>query len=156
MVGIALMHVGEAHAMHGEAPSCEKALGAALAQFDRSSDADPAAEFFTPDDHGRLAGSSYLFLGRPERAVGTLAPLRRDGKKASAIVLGNLSIAHIRTRQLDAALSCLHEAINVVEATRGGGGMNLVFTAGRELARWRDEPAVRQVNDRLLALMTAA
>lgn len=142
--------------MLGEAECSERALGAALAEFDRSSGSDPAAGFFTPDDHGRMAGSSYLFLGRPECAARTLGALRREGKKASAIVLGNLSLAHIRTRELDAAVASLHTAITVVESARGGGGMNLVFTAGRELAPWRGLPAVREINDRLLALMAAA
>lgn len=34
--------------------------------------------------------------------------------------------------------------------------MNLVFTAGRELSRWQTEPAVREINDRLLGLMSGA
>lgn len=154
--GIALMHVGEARAMLKEEAACERALGDALSEFDRSGAADPAAGFFTPDDHGRMAGSSYLFLGRPKRAAETLGALRREGKKASAIVLGNLSLAYVRMRQVDAAVASLHQAISVVESTRGGGGMNLVFAAGRELGPWRDELAVREIHDRLLGLMAAA
>jgi hypothetical protein len=34
--------------------------------------------------------------------------------------------------------------------------MNIVFDAGRELRRWRDLPAVKDLHDRLLTLMTAA
>jgi hypothetical protein len=45
------------------------------------------------------------------------------------------------------------EAIDLIEDTRGGGGMSVVFSAGRELYPWRAEPAVQEVNDRLLALM---
>jgi hypothetical protein len=47
----------------------------------------------------------------------------------------------------------LMEAIDLIEDTRGGGGMSVVFSAGRELYPWRAEPAVQEVNDRLLALM---
>jgi hypothetical protein len=50
----------------------------------------------------------------------------------------------------------LHEAIDVVERNRGGGGLNVVFTAARELRHWRNERVVQEVNDRLLGLMTAA
>lgn len=34
--------------------------------------------------------------------------------------------------------------------------MNLVFRAARELRRWRDEPAVQEAHDQLMALMEAA
>ena len=40
--------------------------------------------------------------------------------------------------------------------TRGGGGMNIVFRAARELRPWRGENAVQEAQDRLLALMEAA
>ncbi|RAY10666.1 transcriptional regulator [Actinomadura craniellae] len=63
LVGIALMHVGEAHAMLRETRSCEKALGTAQVQFGRSEGTDPASGFFTPADHDRITGSCHLFLG---------------------------------------------------------------------------------------------
>ncbi|AHH98720.1 hypothetical protein KALB_5358 [Kutzneria albida DSM 43870] len=44
----------------------------------------------------------------------------------------------------------------MVEETRGGGGLNIVFDAGKELRRWRSEQLVSEVYDRLLSLMTAA
>jgi hypothetical protein len=77
----------------------------------------------------------------------------RDRLKVSAIVLGNLTLAYLRQRKLAEATATLHAAIDEVERTRGGGGLNLVFAAGRELRPWRQEPAVQDVHDRLLALM---
>jgi hypothetical protein len=71
-------------------------------------------------------------------------------------VLGNLALAGIRQRNVDSAVVRLHEAIDVVEVSRGGGGLNIVFTAARELRPWRNERVVQEVNDRLLGLMTAA
>ena len=56
----------------------------------------------------------------------------------------------------NACSSLARPSIDVVEQTRGGGGLNVVFTAARELRPWRNERAVQDVNDRLLALMTAA
>ncbi|SEG52450.1 DNA-binding transcriptional regulator, XRE-family HTH domain [Thermomonospora echinospora] len=156
LAGIALMHVGEAHAMLGEHGRCHAALEAAQSHFVRADDADPAGEFFTPTDHARLTGSCHLYLGSPASAVSTLAALPQDGSKSDAIVLGNLSLAHIRLRNLDEAVASLHQAITVVEGTRGGGGLNLVFTAGRELHPWRRERPVQEITDRLLALMSAA
>ncbi|RSM56542.1 hypothetical protein DMB66_34070 [Actinoplanes sp. ATCC 53533] len=64
-------------------------------------------------------------------------------------MLGDLALASIQRRDIDAAVGRLHQAIDVVEQTRGGG-------AARELRPWRDEPAVQDMNDRLLALMAGA
>ncbi len=71
-------------------------------------------------------------------------------------MLGNLALACIRQQKLDEAAAALHSAIDVVEMTWGGGGLNIVFGAGRELRPWRQVAAVQDVYDRLLALMTAA
>lgn len=38
----------------------------------------------------------------------------------------------------------------------GGGGINIVFSAGQVLRPWRREAAVQDMYDRLLALMAAA
>jgi hypothetical protein len=70
--------------------------------------------------------------------------------------LGNLSLACIRQHNVDQAVSQLHQAIGVLEQTRGGGGLNIAFTAARELQPWRNDTGVAEVSDRLLALMTAA
>ncbi len=76
-----------------------------------------------------------------------------DRQKVSALVLGNLALAYIQQRKLDEATATLHEAIDVVERTRGGGGVNIIYAAGHELRPWRQEPQVHAVHDRLLALM---
>jgi hypothetical protein len=44
-------------------------------------------------------------------------------------VLGNLALARIRQQKLDEAAATLHSAIDVVEMTWGGGGLNIVFGA---------------------------
>ena len=49
----------------------------------------------------------------------------------------------------------MHRAIDAVDLTRGAGGLNLVFAAGRELRAWRNESWVQDIQDRLLALMAA-
>lgn len=98
-------------------------------------------------------------LGRPDKAEAILDESRQllpGQRKASAIVLGNLAIASIRQRHIDIGAARLHEAIDVVERTRSGGGLNVVFAAARELRPLRNEPVVQDVTDRLLTLMTAA
>ena len=158
LAGLALLHVGEAFAMLGERRDCELALGGAESEFTRIQAADPARSLFCPDQVSRLKGSCYLFLRYPEKAGPILEAAARslhDRQKSRAIVLGNLALAHIRQQNLEEAAAVLEQAIDVVEITRGGGVLNVLFTAGRELRPWQDHPIVRAVHDRLLGLVAA-
>ena len=158
LTGLAMLHAAEAHAMLGGRRDCEQALGAAGAQFGRIQADDPAIDLFSPTQPGRLAGSCYLFLHDAKTAVAILEQAARelqDQSKAQAVVLGNLAIAHIRQGSRDAAVARLHQAIDVTERNRGGGGLNVIFGAGRELRRWRRSAEVQDVYDRIMALMAA-
>jgi transcriptional regulator with XRE-family HTH domain len=159
VAGLAVLHAAEAHAMLGDRHSCEQALATAERQFGRISQDDPAIELFSPAQPGRLAGSCYLFLGDACRAASILEATARqlqDRSKAEAIVLGNLALAFIGQSRADEAAAALHKAIDVIEVSWGGGGLNIVFTAARQLRRWQQLSAVRDVSDRLLALMAAS
>jgi tetratricopeptide (TPR) repeat protein len=156
LTGLALLHVGDAHAMLGEANDCERALAEAQQQFDSTDGVDAAADLVSSTQFGRLAGSCYLSLGEHRRAqefLETTAAELQDRRKSRAIVLGNLTLAYIRQSEIDAAVATLTEAIAELEETRGGGGLNLVFRAARELRSWRQEQIVADVHDRLFALM---
>ncbi|MEO3849555.1 helix-turn-helix transcriptional regulator [Streptomyces sp. B8F3] len=158
LTGLALLHVAEAHAMTDRPTECETALEAAESQFYKVGDDDVAAPYYTINEYNRLAGSCYLFLGLPERAEPILrsaATALRAKKKSQAITLGNLTLALIRQRKLDEATATMHRTIDAVELTRGGGGLNVAFSAGRELRPWRHESWAQEINDRLLALMAA-
>ncbi|WP_314410098.1 helix-turn-helix transcriptional regulator [Streptomyces kroppenstedtii] len=158
LTGLSLLHVAEGYAMTGATTECEAALKKAEDQFDRVHPDDVAAPFYTVNEYNRLAGSCYLFLGLPERAEPILRMTTRalaGKKKSQAIALGNLTLALIQQRKLDEAANAMHRTIDAVELTRGGGGLNLAFSAGRELRQWRQEPWAQEINDRLLALMAA-
>ncbi|MFI7676413.1 helix-turn-helix domain-containing protein [Actinophytocola sp. NPDC049390] len=159
LTGLGLLHNAEAHAMLGDARSCEMTLAEAENYFDKITENDPAFHLFSQSQFARLAGSCYLFLGHHRRAQQILQKAARASlrpSKSRAIILGNLSLAQLRHGEPDAAVAVLHEAIDIVETTRGGGGMNIAFDAAKELRRWREEPFVQHVHDRLLSLMTAA
>ena len=159
LAGLAVLHTAEAHAMLNEQMECERALSDAEVCFGRVDQNDPAIDLFSPTQQGRLAGSCYLFLGDFGRAQQTLtetAEVLTDGSKSQAIVLGNLSLTYIRQRKLDEAAATLHQAIDIVEQTWGGGGLNVAFGAAGELRQWRTVPVVEDVYDRLLTLMTAS
>ncbi|MFI6458608.1 helix-turn-helix domain-containing protein [Streptosporangium amethystogenes] len=159
LTGLAILHAAEARAMLGQRRDCEQALCLAEAHFGQIGTADTAADLFSPTQHGRLAGSCYLFLNDAERAESILedtAQALHDRSKSQAIVLGNLALACIRQKKINEASAWLHSAIEVVEMTWGGGGLGIVFGAGRELRPWRRMPVVQDVYDRLLSLMAAA
>lgn len=157
LYGVSLLHVGEAFGMLGEYRQCERALSDAETAFSSISDDDPAADWFSETQFGRLAGSCYLSLGSAERAESYLtqtAERLQDRPKSRSLVLGNLALAYLRQRELDAATATLHNAIDLLGQSRGAGGMTVVFGAARELYPWREESAVQDVQDRLLALMS--
>jgi tetratricopeptide (TPR) repeat protein len=154
--GLALLHVGEGHAMLGQRRECEAALGAAEAQLEAMQADDPAYGLFSSDRLERVRGSCYLALGdgaKAGRILERTACSLHGRHKSKAIVLGNLALAHIRQRDLEHAAAVLHRAIDLVEISRGGGGLNVVFAAVRELRPWRHEPVAQDVHERLLALM---
>lgn len=158
LTGLAMLHTAEAHAMLGDRRYCEQALQAAGAQFGRIQPGDPAIDLFSPSQPGRLAGSCYLFLHDAKGAAGILeetAQALQDQSKSQAVILGNLALAYIRLGALDAAVARLNLAIDVTERNRGGGGMTIICSAGRQLRRWRDSPEVQDVSDRIMALMAA-
>jgi hypothetical protein len=78
----------------------------------------------------------------------------QDRHKSKAIILGNLALTHLRQRDIEQATTVLHRAIDLLEVSRGGGGLNLVSAAVRELRPWRNEQVVQDVHERLLPLMT--
>jgi hypothetical protein len=121
--------------------------------------AGPAYSLFSSDRLGRVRGSCYLALGDGAKAGPILEGTARglQGRhKSKAIVLGNLALAHIRQHDVEQAAAVLHRAIDLLEVSRGGGGLNVVFTAVRQLRPWRDEPFTQDVNERLLTLMAMA
>lgn len=158
LTGLAILHAAEAHAMLRRRQDCEQALGEGEALLERARSTDAAIDLLAPTDHARIAGSCYLSLGDARRAQSTLetaAGEPRDTSKANAIVLGNLGLAHLRQRNIDEAVGSVHQAIDVVEQTRGGGGFNLVFGVARELRPWQEVNAVKGLHDRLLNLMAS-
>ena len=158
LTGLAMLHTAESHAMLGNRRECQRALGAADAQFARIQPGDPAVNLFSPSQPGRLAGSCYLFLHDAKGAAGILdetAQALQDQSKSQAVVLGNLALAYIRLGALDAAVARLNLAIDVTERNRGGGGMTIICSAGRQLRRWRDSAEVQDICDRIMALMAA-
>lgn len=159
LTGLAMLHAAEAYAYLGETGECERALTGGERHLSQAHGADAAHELFSPTHFGRLAGSCYLSLGDYRKAEELLvhtADALHDRRKSRAIVLGNLTLARLRNGDLDAALIAFNDAVSELRGTRGGGGINIVFRAAREMRPWRNDPAVQEAQDRLMALMEAA
>ncbi|MFH9068068.1 helix-turn-helix transcriptional regulator [Streptomyces alboflavus] len=159
LTGLSLLHAAEAHAYLGAGQDCTRHLIRAERELELVTGSDSAYDLSSPTHFGRLAGSCFLSLGDYRKAREYLAETAvqlRDRRKSRAIVLGNLALTWIREGELDAALDAFNDAVNELHGTRGGGGMNVAFRAARELRRWRDEPAVQEAQDHLLALMETA
>lgn len=159
IAGMALLHVAEAHALLGQQHDCERALDAAMVTVSMVDVMDPALDLLPTSQHDRIAGSCYLALGQQARAIATLehaAASSPHGSKSWALVLANLALSHVRRHDLDGAIWSLHQALDAVESNRGGGALNVLFQAGRELQPWHHGPRAHDVHDRLLALMAAA
>jgi tetratricopeptide (TPR) repeat protein len=155
--GLALLHVGEGYAMLGDRRQCEADLGAAEEHLQAMRTADPAHGLLSSDRLGRIQGACYLTLGDSAKAGAILESTARrlQGRhKSKAIILGNLALAHVHQHEVEQAATVLDRAIDLLEVSRGGGGLNLVSAAVRELRPWRHEPVVQDVHERLLALMT--
>ncbi|SDZ41779.1 hypothetical protein SAMN05444365_11469 [Micromonospora pattaloongensis] len=155
LAGLALLHVAEAYAMRQQRRPCESALSAADTYFGKVTAADGAGLLLSPFDASRMAGACYLHLDEAAKATAFLTEtLTHAGRtKAAAVAAANLALALTRDHKIDDAVDSLHRAIDIVEATRGGGGLTVAFTAGRALNPWRQQAAVQDVHDRLLALV---
>ncbi|MFD2794469.1 MULTISPECIES: hypothetical protein [Promicromonospora] len=155
LAGLGLLHAAEALGMLGSAREAMRALADAENLLQAAALDDPAALWFSPDTVDRMAGSVFVSLGdgrRAERRLQAAATRTPEGSKARAMVTANLALALIRQRRPEEAAVVLGEALDVVESTRGGGGMTIAFQAGRELAPWRDVGEVADIRERLLSL----
>ncbi|MBL7491901.1 transcriptional regulator [Frankia sp. AgB1.9] len=159
LAGLAMLHAAEAQAMLREERACEDLLAEAESSLDGADENDEAFHLISPRDLPRMAGACHLALGRPQRAESVLASIGAGsltGSKADAVILGNLALAHIRQRQIDQACAVLAQTIDLVARTWSGGGLTLIFQARRELQQWPDQPAVRDIGDRILDLIDPA
>lgn len=151
---LAALHVSEAHARLKHPREALKYLDTADDFAQLAPDADVAT---WEGRRLRIAGSVHLELGRPDHAQNLLeqaAVLVRGRPKSHGIVLANLALAHVRQRDSDAAITVLHDAMDVSHTTRAGGAMPLISAAVKELTRRLPSPSVAEAQDRFIDLLT--
>jgi hypothetical protein len=111
---------------------------------------------FTREQLGGFAGVCQLHL---QDATGAQAVLQQTAlglgagrEKHKSVILADLSTALVLQGDPEQASAVLHDAIDAVELTSSAAGKRRVFSVGRRFGRWRNEPFVQDVQDRLLAL----
>lgn len=151
---LAALHVGEAHARLRDHHDAEQHLDHADALAREAPDLDSGT---WEGRRLRIAGSVYLELDQPSRAQSALEQavhVLRDRPKTRGIALANLSLTHVRQREVEGATTVLHHAMDLSCTTHAGGATPLIASVVRELAPWRTVPAVVNVQDRFIDLLT--
>ncbi|MCK9872402.1 hypothetical protein [Nocardiopsis dassonvillei] len=151
---LAALHVSEAHARLHSHFDAEQHLDHADALARGAPDIDSGA---WEGRRLRIAGSVYLELDQPSRAQSILEQavhVLSDRPKTRGIALANLSLAHVRQQEIEGATSVLHHAMDLSRTTHAGGATPLIASVVRELAPWRTVPAVVDVQDRFIDLLT--
>jgi tetratricopeptide (TPR) repeat protein len=146
----------EAHALLGEERKARLMLDRADSYLSRVVADDPMFGVFAREQLGGFVGACHLHLRDPRSAQRALQEsVQRLGvgkEKHKSVILGDVSTALVLQGDPEQASAVLHQAIDLVELTGFAGGKRRVFTAGRQLGPWRNEPFVQEVQDRLLAL----
>jgi hypothetical protein len=156
VAGWSLAFTAEAHALLGEERNAKLILDRADFHLSKAAPDDPMFGVFAKEQLGGFVGACHLHLGEPKRAQlafqESAQSLGAGKEKHKSVMLGDVSTALVLQGDPEQASVVLHQAIDLVELTGSAAGKRRVFTAGRQLGPWRNEPSVQEVQDRLLAL----
>jgi len=146
----------EAHALLGVERKARLLLERADFHLSKVTADDPMFGVFGREQLGGFVGACQLRLHDPTSAEAALQEsARRLGagkEKHQAVILADLSTAFVLQDDPEQACAVLHQVIDLVELTGSAAGKRRAFAAARQLTRWRNEPFVQDVQDRLLAL----
>jgi hypothetical protein len=156
IAGWSLAFTAEAHALLGEERNAKLSLDRADFHLSKAAADDPMFGVFAREQLGGFVGASHLHLRDPTGARHALQEsaqhLGAGKEKHKSVILGDISTALALQGDPEQASAVLNHAIDLVEMTASAAGKRRVFTAGRQLGPWRNEPFVQEVQDRLLAL----
>jgi hypothetical protein len=156
IAGWSAAFAAEAHALLGEERKARLLLERADAHLSKVTADDPMFGVFGREQLGGFVGACSLRLHGPTGAEAALQEsARRLGagkEKHKAVILADLSTVFVLQDDPEQACAVLHQVIDLVELTGNAAGKRRAFAAGRRLTRWRNEPFVQDVQDRLLAL----
>jgi hypothetical protein len=157
VAGWSAAFAAEAHALLANERKARLLLERADAHLSKVTADDPMFAVFGREQLGGFVGACSLRLHDPTGAEAALQDsARRLGagkEKHKSVILADLSTAFVLQDDPEQACAVLHQVIDLVELTgSAAAGKRRAFAAGRQLTRWRNEPFVQEVQDRLLAL----
>jgi hypothetical protein len=156
VAGWSAAFAAEAHALVGEERKARLLLERADFHLSKVTADDPMFGVFGREQLGGFVGACQLRLNDPSGAESALQEsARRLGagkEKHKSVILADLSTAFVLQDDPEQACAVLHQVIDLVELTGSAAGKRRAFAAGRQLTRWRNEPFVQDLQDRLLAL----
>jgi hypothetical protein len=156
IAGWSAAFAAEAHALVGEERKARLLLERADFHLSKVTAEDPMFRVFDREQLGGFVGACQLRLNDPAGAEAALQESARQlgaGKeKHQSVILADLSTVFVLQDDPEHASAVLHQVIDLVELTGSAAGERRAFAAGRQLTRWRNEPFVQDLQDRLLAL----
>jgi len=147
----------EAYAVLGDRRVTLATLEVAERALDGARPAEEPAwiAFFDHAALDRWRGVCLVRLGQSDAAEAALSSaLGRYGAsfvRARAGALTELATTHVQRQEIDQACVLAGQALDVAEATKSYRNVRRVVDLRRQLAPWRDSPAVRDLDERLLA-----
>jgi tetratricopeptide (TPR) repeat protein len=145
----------EASAMLGDANGALNALERSQAAIEATEDAGrvrPIVSFF---DHARLAGEQGLCYVRLRRFDDAKAAFKTGlarldaSSKIRARLLTGLATVHVRQGEIEQACRTAGEALRIATRTRTALSLQQVYDVRRQLERWQDSRAVRELDEQL-------
>jgi hypothetical protein len=158
VAGWSAAFAAEAHALLGEERKARLLLDRAAFHLSKVTADDPMFGVFGREQLGGFVGACHLRLNDPSGAGSALQDsalrLGAGKEKHKSVILADLSTAFVLQGDPEQASAVLQQAIDLVELTGSAAGKRRAFAAVRQLTRtrWRNEPFVQDVQDRLLAL----
>ena len=112
----------------------------------------PIVSFF---DHARLAGEQGLCYVRLRRFDDAKAAFQTGlarldaSSKIRARLLTGLATVHVRQGEIEQACRTVGEALRIATRTRTALSLQQVYDVRRQLERWHDSHAVRDLDEQL-------
>jgi tetratricopeptide (TPR) repeat protein len=145
----------EASAMLGDAKGALDALERSEGAIETVGNADHARPIVSFFDRARLAGEQGMCYVRLRRFDAAKAAFQNGlatldaASKIRARLLTGLATTHVRQGEIEQACRTAGEALRIATRTRTALSLQQVYDVRRQLERWQDSRAVRELDEQI-------